>query len=78
MAKKTVKKVNPKDTAKVEVMAIVRKALEDAGMTVKDGLDYGMTKGTLVIGHANCDIQLKPITPKSGVDRYECEEEEEE
>ena len=70
MAKKT-KKINPKDTQKNEVMAVVREALANAGYEVLDGEDFAMTKGTVVVRAGVCDVQLKPITPKAGIDRYE-------
>lgn len=70
MAKKT-KKINPKDTQKNEVMAVVREALANAGYEVLDGEDFAMTKGTVVIRAGVCDVQLKPITPKAGIDRYD-------
>lgn len=66
-----VKKVDVKKVAKSEVMGIVAKALTDAGYVVADGADYGMTGGTLVVATEKCDVQIKPITPKAGVDRYE-------
>lgn len=77
MAKKVTKKVNPKEVFKGEIMAIIRESLEQLEIKVSDGLDYGMTKGTIIVHGENCDLQLKPITPKSGIDRYEIEEEEE-
>ena len=55
-------------------MAIVSMALKDAGYEVKDGVDYGMTKGTIVVESALTDIQIKPITPKTGINRYEVTE----
>ena len=70
MAKK-IKKINPKDTQKNEVMTVVRDALTKAGYEVLDGEDFAMTKGTVVVRAGVCDVQLKPITPKAGVDRYE-------
>lgn len=70
MAKKT-KKINPKDTQKNEVMTVVREALANACYEVLDGEDFAMTKGTVVIRAGVCDVQLKPITPKAGIDRYE-------
>ena len=70
MAKKT-KKINPKDTQKNEVMTVVREALTKAGYEILDGEDFAMTKGTVVVRAGVCDVQLKPITPKAGVDRYE-------
>ena len=76
MANKKTKKVNPKDVAKKEIMEIVSKALADAGYDVADGENYAMTKGTIVARHSTCDVQIKPITPKAGVDRYEVVEDE--
>lgn len=76
MAKK-MKKINPKDTQKNEVMTVVREALVNAGFEVLDGEDFAMTKGTIVAHHATCDVQIKPITPKAGIDRYEVVEDEE-
>lgn len=76
MAKK-MKKVNPKDTAKTNLMTTIRESLEQHGISVEDGMEYGFTKGTLVIHAPECDIQLKPITPKAGVDRYTKDEGEE-
>lgn len=68
---KKAKKVNPKDIAKAEIMAIIQRALEENGIEFADGTDYGMTKGTLIVKHRISDIQIKPISPKAGVDRYE-------
>ena len=71
MAVKKVKKVNPKDIAKKEVMTIIEKALLENGLEFKDGIDYGMTKGTIIVSHKIADVQIKPISPKAGLDRYE-------
>lgn len=76
MANKKTKKVNPKDVAKKEIMEIVSKALADAGFEVANGEEFAMTKGTIVAHHPTCDVQIKPITPKAGVDRYEVAEDE--
>jgi hypothetical protein len=78
MAKKTVKKVDVKKVEKLKIMAIVAEALRDAGYAVGDAEDYGFTQGTLVVQGEKCDVQIKPITPKAGVDRYEMLEEEDE
>jgi len=72
MAKK-VKAVDVKMVAKMDVMAVVAQALEDAGYAVADGKAFGMTAGTLVVSTDVTDIQLKPITPKTGIVRYELE-----
>ena len=68
---KKTKKVNEKDIAKDEIMAIIQKALEENGISFKDGVDYGMTKGTIIVEHEKADVQIKPITPKVGLTRYQ-------
>ncbi len=65
------KKVDVKKVAKLEVMEVIQKALADAGYPIAKGEGYGMTDGTLVVTHQTCDVQIKPITPKAGVNRYE-------
>lgn len=65
------KKVNEKDIAKDEIMAIIQKALEENGIEYKDGVDYGMTKGTIIVEHEKADVQIKPISPKAGINRYQ-------
>lgn len=78
MAKKTVKKVDVKKVAKVDVMEVVANALKEAGYDVFDGADvFGFTQGTVVCRTDKCDVQIKPITPKVGIDFYEELEEEE-
>ena len=68
---KRTKKVNEKDIAKNEIMAIIHKALEENGISFKDGVDYGMTKGTIIVEHEKADVQIKPISPKAGITRYQ-------
>lgn len=68
---KKAKKVNPKDIAKKEIMAIIQQALEENGIEFKDGVDYGMTNGTIIVSHKIADVQIKPISPKAGLDRYQ-------
>ena len=70
MAKAT-KKVDVKAVQKASVMEIITKALESEGLTVLSGTDYGMTSGTIIVRAEVCDVQIKPITPKAGVTRYE-------
>lgn len=70
MAKKE-KKVDMKMVAKGQVMEVVEKALVEAGYEVVNGVDYGMTAGTVVVRVGEYDVQIKPIAPKSGVNRYE-------
>ena len=68
---KITKKVDVKGNAKNEIMAIIHKALDEAGITYKDGVEFGMTKGTIVVEHKDSDVQIKPITPKAGITRYD-------
>ena len=72
------KKVNPKDLAKEKVMAIIRESLEQVGIDYEDGTEYGMTKGTIVVHVDGYDVQIKPITPKVGLNCYQKVEYEEE
>ena len=67
---KKAKKVNVKEVAKSEVMAIIEKALLESGIEFKSGENYGMTKGTIIVTHNASDVQIKPIVPKSGLERY--------
>lgn len=79
MAKtKRVKKVNPKDVAKERVMAVIRESLEQVDIDYEDGVEFGMTKGTIVVHLDGYDVQIKPIAPKAGIDKYEKLTEEEE
>lgn len=77
MAKRTVKKkVDYKKAEKLKIMSIISEALQAAGYSIGEGVDYGFTTGTLVVSGDKCDVQIKPITPKAGVDRYDLLEEE--
>jgi hypothetical protein len=68
------KKIDPKVTFKGNVMSIVADALIAKGLVVESGDDYGFTTGTIVVKGDTYDLQLKPITPKAGVERYELAE----
>ena len=72
------KKANPKDLAKEKVMAIIRESLEQVAIDYEDGTEYGMTKGTIVVHVDGYDVQIKPITPKAGLNCYQKVEYEEE
>ena len=65
------KKVNIKETKKEEILKIIAKALQEVGIEVLEGTDYGFTATTLVARTTETDIQIKLITPKAGVIRYE-------
>lgn len=68
---KKVKKVDPKAVAKAKVMDVAIKALEEAGYVVIGGSAFGMTAGTIVVEVGGLHVQIKPIAPKAGIDRYE-------
>lgn len=72
---KKTKKVNPKDTLKATIKNEIREKLGTIGI-IEDGSDYGFTKDTLVLHSDTYDVQIKLVTPKSGVDRYEKLEED--
>jgi hypothetical protein len=74
MTKRT-KKINPKDTQKNVIKDALRTALTTYG-DIAEGRDFGFTKDTLVLHAGTCDVQIKLITPKTGVLRYETIEEE--
>ena len=78
MAKKVTKKVDFKKAAKAGVSTQIREFFENQGIEVGNGVDYGCTDGTLVLHMEKCDVQVKLITPKAGLERYELLEEEEE
>lgn len=80
MAKKTVKKVDNKKVTKMATSEQIKEMFEGLGIEVGVGADYGFTEGTIVLHMEKCDVQVKLITPKAGIDRYEklVEEDEEE
>ena len=67
------KKVNPKTVAKKNITEKVADYLKSEGYDVTVNADevYGFTAGTIVVHDEVCDIQLKPIAPKTNVTRYE-------
>lgn len=78
MAKKVTKKVDVKKVMKSEVNTNIKTLFEGLGIEIEDGTMFGFTEGTLVAHLEKCDVQIKLITPKAGVDRYEKLEDEEE
>ena len=71
MAKKNVKKIDPKVIAKKSISEKIIHALKDLGLEVSDGVEYGFTAYTVVVHTDKTDVQIKLITPKAGMDRYE-------
>ena len=72
MAKKTTKKVDVKKVSKLELSKLLAEFLTEKGIPVQTNAeDFGFTEGTLVVGTEACDVQVKFITPKAGVTKYE-------
>ena len=78
------KKVDVKKLAKQELSNLIKEFLIEKGIEVSSNAeDYGFTQGTLVVHMEKTDVQVKLITPKAGLERYQqviyvTEEEEEE
>ena len=70
MAKTTTKKVNIKEVTKKEIKSMLSEILGQK-FSMDEGKKYGFTKDTLVAHTPNCDVQIKIITPKTGVIKYE-------
>lgn len=66
-----IKKVDIKKATKAQVSKEVKEFLESKGYVVSDGTEYGFTGGTLVVATEKCDVQVKFITTKAGIERYE-------
>ena len=78
------KKVDVKRLAKQELSDLFKEFLLEKGIEVSSNAeDFGFTQGTLVAHMEKTDVQIKLITPKAGLERYQqviyvTEEEEEE
>ena len=71
------KKINPKETFKTEIAELLKTTFEQLGLSFDaDYESFGFTKGTIVIHGKDTDLQVKLITPKTNVTRYEKVEEE--
>ena len=73
------KKIDVKVVAKENMSKTLAEFFESKGLKVEDGEEYGKTAGTLIIKKGEdlpCDMQVKLITPKRGVDEYSKEEAE--
>jgi len=73
-----VKKIDVKKVAKEALSTAIAEFLVDAGYEVKtDTADYGFSGATLIVTVPDTDIQIKFVTPKAGVERYEVKVDEE-
>ena len=66
------KKVDVKRAAKQELSNLIKEFLIEKGIEVSDNAeDFAFTQGTLVVHMENTDVQVKLITPKAGLKRYQ-------
>ena len=66
------KKVDVKRVAKQELSNLFKEFLIEKGIEVSDNAeDFAFTQGTLVVHMEKTDVQVKLITPKAGLDRYQ-------
>ena len=66
------KKVDVKKLAKQELSDLFKEFLLEKGFEVSSNAeDFGFTQGTLVVHMENTDVQVKLITPKAGLERYQ-------
>lgn len=69
---KRTKKVDVKRLAKATLSQELAAFLTEKGYDVHENHeDFGFTGGTLVVGMKDTDVQLKLITPKAGLERYQ-------
>lgn len=66
------KKVDVKRVAKQELSDLFKEFLVGKGIKVSSNAeDFAFTQGTLVVHMENTDVQVKLITPKAGLERYQ-------
>lgn len=66
------KKVDPKKVAKQELSDLFKEFLVEKGINVSSNAeDFAFTQGTLIVHMENTDVQVKLITPKAGLERYQ-------
>ena len=70
MATKT-KKTDVKAIRKIDLSKNIKEALSKHDVEVLDGALFGFTAGSLVARFHDIDVQIKLITCKAGVNRYE-------
>ena len=66
------KKVDFKKVSKQELSKLFEEFLTEKGIEVSSNAeDFAFTQGTLVVHMEKTDVQVKLITPKAGLDRYQ-------
>lgn len=68
---KKTKKIDVKKEAKRNLSERIGHLLSSSDIAVERGTDFGFTEGTIVAHLNDVDVQIKLITPKSGLTRYE-------
>lgn len=67
-----VRKVDVKKAAKIELSKLFVEFLEEKGIDVsEDHEEFAFTQGTLVVHMDKTDVQVKLISPKHGLERYQ-------
>ena len=75
---KKTKKIDIKKEAKRGLSEFIGQLLNSSDIAIERGTEFGFTEGTIVAHFNEVDVQIKLITPKSGLTRYEKIADEEE
>lgn len=65
------KKIDVKKEAKRGLSERIGHLLSSSDIAIERGTEFGFTEGTIVAHLNDVDVQIKLITPKSGLTRYE-------
>ena len=68
---KKTKKIEIKKEAKRGLSEFIGQLLNSSDIAIERGTEFGFTEGTIVAHLDEVDVQIKLITPKSGLTRYE-------
>ena len=68
---KKTKKIDVKKEAKRGLSELIGQLLSSNDIAIERGTEFGFTEGTIVAHFNEVDVQIKLITPKSGLTRYE-------
>ena len=68
---KKTKKIDVKKEAKRGLSEFIGQLLNSSDIAIERGTEFGFTEGTIVAHLDEVDVQIKLITPKSGLTRYE-------
>ena len=68
---KKTKKIDVKKEAKRGLSEFIGQLLNSSDIAIERGTEFGFTEGTIVAHLNEVDVQIKLITPKSGLTRYE-------